>query len=171
MDPIGTKEAVVKAGFDPKFVGSCSPGGMRGENRGCSHYEACPFRFKDRGPKMVAARVIKPSGRIKEMGLPCFRWMQQFHEAVEKGIANAEVFGNELTKKPTLIAITGSEPANPADPRDKKRRKFAKEVPLEKFPSIEEAFPEEVQSQMIQNKIRAQRMGRKIYDESDEEEG
>ena len=167
-DPVGTPEAVREAGFDLKGVGSCSEyGGSVGKSLGCQFYEACPFKFRDKGPKNVAMRLVKVNGTLKEKEVPCFRWMRQYHYNAMAGRINAEVYGDE-TKRSCVIAVTGSEARYPGDPKKAKaRKKIAKEIPIPKFPSIVEAYPEQVQSARVVDRISARRAGQKIFSDTE----
>lgn len=108
---------------------------------------------------------IKPNGKVKEKEVSCFRWMRSYHRMAMDNRIVAEVTGDEL-QKDCLILTTGTEPKFPNDPKNKGRKKFAKEVPIPKFPTIEEAFPEEIMATRTMQNMNKRKAGAKIFREA-----
>lgn len=159
MDPIGTEKAVRDAGLNPRQVGSCSEPEAK-KNVGCFAWENCPFRFKGKGPKNIATRRVAPNGKLKELEMPCFRYMREHHPAVEAGVKVMEVYGDEDTG--AVILVSGTEKVDPLDKKDMRRKAFAKEVPISKFPAVEEQFPEASASAKILARMAKERNTNKV---------
>lgn len=137
QNPVGTLKELRGLRMSPMHYGSCSR--PTETNRGCQFYP-CPLLLKLRakkkpGPEFAAYVVIKPGGAMKQDFSPCWNFVGMAMRTDSRvALYDFLGFGGETT-----IKMRGSEPLNPKDKKDTRRKRTLKAFDVPAFPRPGEA--------------------------------